>query len=46
MTANSLSSVPLHQRCLEDERKEKFGGIDRKLKRKIDEKKQAHGLKQ
>ena len=34
------------QNQLEDERKEKLGGIDRKLKRKIDEKKQAHGLKQ
>ncbi len=31
---------------LEDERKGKAGAIDRKLKRKIDEKKQAHGLKQ
>ena len=34
------------QNQLEDERKEKLGGIDRKLKRKIVEKKQAHGLKQ
>ena len=34
------------QNRLEDERKDKMGGIDRKLKRKIDEKKQAHGLKQ
>jgi len=34
------------QNRLEDERKEKMGGTDRKLKRKIDEKKQAHGLKQ
>ena len=34
------------QNQLEDERKEKMGGIDRKLKRKIDEKKQAHGIKQ
>ena len=34
------------QNQLEDERKEKLGVIDRKLKRKIDEKKQAHGLKQ
>ena len=34
------------QNQLEDERKEKLGDIDRKLKRKIDEKKQAHGLKQ
>lgn len=34
------------QNRLEDERKEKMGGIDRKLKRKIDEKKQAHGIKQ
>ena len=34
------------QNQLEDERKEKLGGIDRKLKRKIDQKKQAHGLKQ
>lgn len=31
---------------LDDEKKEKAGAIDRKLKRKIDEKKQAHGLKQ
>lgn len=29
-----------------DERKGKEGGIDRKLRRKIDEKKQAHGLRQ
>lgn len=34
------------QNRLEDERKEKMGGIDRKLKRKIDEKKQAHGIRQ
>ncbi len=34
------------QNRLEDERKGKAGVIDRKLKRKIDEKKQAHGLKQ
>ena len=34
------------QNQLEDERKEKSGAIDRKLKRKIDEKKQAHGLRQ
>ena len=34
------------QNQLEDERKEKTGAIDRKLKRKIDEKKQAHGLRQ
>lgn len=34
------------QNRLEDERKDRMGGIDRKLKRKIDEKKQAHGLKQ
>lgn len=34
------------QNRLEDERKGKAGAIDRKLKRKIDEKKQAHGLKQ
>lgn len=34
------------QNQLKDERKEKLGSIDRKLKRKIDEKKQAHGLKQ
>ncbi len=31
---------------IEDERRGKDGAIDRKLKRKIDEKKQAHGLKQ
>ncbi len=36
----------MFQNRLEDERKDKMGGIDRKLKRKIDEKKQAHGLKQ
>ena len=34
------------QNQLDDERKGKAGAIDRKLKRKIDEKKQAHGLKQ
>ena len=34
------------QNQLDDEKKGKAGGIDRKLKRKIDEKKQAHGLKQ
>ena len=34
------------QNQLEDERKEKAGAIDRKLKRKIDEKKQVHGLRQ
>jgi len=31
---------------LEDDRKGKLGVIDRKLKREIDEKKQAHGLRQ
>lgn len=36
----------IFQSRLEDERKGGKGGIDRKLKRKIDEKKQAHGLKQ
>lgn len=34
------------QNRLEDERKGKGADIDRKLRRKIDEKKQAHGLKQ
>lgn len=34
------------QNRLEDERKSKAGSIDRKLKRVIDKKKQAHGLKQ
>ena len=34
------------QNQLDDEKKGKAGGIDRKLKRRIDEKKQAHGLKQ
>ena len=34
------------QNRFEDERKEKGVAIDRKLKRKIDEKKQAHGLRQ
>lgn len=34
------------QNQLDDEKKGKAGGIDRKLKRKIDEKKEAHGLKQ
>lgn len=34
------------QNQLDDEKKGKTGAIDRKLKRKIDEKKQAHGLKQ
>lgn len=36
----------LIQNRLEDEKKGKTGGVDRKLKRRIDEKKQAHGLKQ
>ena len=34
------------QSHLEDERKNKEHSIDRKLRRKIEEKKQAHGLKQ
>ena len=34
------------QNRIEDERKGDKGVIDRKLKHKIDEKKQAHGLKQ
>lgn len=34
------------QNRLEDERRGKGATIDRKLRRKIDEKKQAHGLKQ
>lgn len=34
------------QNRLDDERRGKQILIDRKLKRKIDEKKQAHGLKQ
>ncbi len=34
------------QNRIADERKGREGGIDRKLKRKIDEKKQAHGLRQ
>lgn len=34
------------QNRLEDERRGKGAAIDRKLKRKIDEKKQAHGLRQ
>ena len=34
------------QNRLEDERKGRAGAIDRKLKRKIDEKKEAHGLTQ
>ena len=34
------------QNQFDDEKKGKAGAIDRKLKRKIDEKKQAHGLKQ
>ena len=34
------------QNRLEDERKGRIQAIDHKLKRKIDEKKQAHGLKQ
>lgn len=34
------------QNQLEDERKGRIHGIDRKLKRKMDEKKQAHGIKQ
>lgn len=34
------------QNQLDDEKKGKAGAIDRKLKRKVDEKKQAHGLKQ
>lgn len=34
------------QNRLEDERKGKHGMVDRKLRRKIEEKKEAHGLKQ
>lgn len=34
------------QERLTDEHKDKIGSIDRKLKRQIDEKKQAHGLRQ
>ena len=34
------------QNQLDDEKREKAGAIDRKLKRRIDEQKQAHGLKQ
>jgi len=34
------------QNRIVDERKGREGGMDRKLKRKIDEKKQAHGLRQ
>lgn len=34
------------QNRIADERKGREGGIDRKLKRKMDEKKQAHGLRQ
>jgi len=34
------------QNQLEDEHKNKLGSLDRKLRRMIDEKKQAHGLKQ
>ena len=34
------------QNRLEDERKSKQGMVDRKLRRKIEEKKEAHGLKQ
>lgn len=34
------------QNRIADERKGREGGMDRKLKRKIDEKKQAHGLRQ
>ena len=34
------------QNHIADERKGREGGIDRKLKRKIEEKKQAHGLRQ
>lgn len=34
------------QNQLDGEKREKAGAIDRKLKRRIDEKKQAHGLKQ
>ena len=33
------------QNRLEDERKGRPGGIDRKLRRKIEEKKQLHGLR-
>ena len=36
----------LLQNRFDDEKKGKTGGVDRKLKRRIDEKKQAHGLKQ
>lgn len=34
------------QNRIADERKGREGGIDQKLKRRIDEKKQAHGLRQ
>ena len=34
------------QNQMEDERKDRIQTIDRKLKRRIDEKKQAHGLRQ
>ena len=34
------------QSRLEDDKKGRAGAIDRKLKRRIDEKKQAHGIKQ
>ena len=34
------------QNHIADERKGREGGMDRKLKRKIDEKKQVHGLRQ
>ena len=51
--AAALGSVRLLQQLariiqnrMGEERKGGKGGIDRKLKRKIDEKKQAHGLKQ
>ncbi len=37
------SNSEMIQNRLDDERKEKSGGIDRKLKRQIDKKKQAHG---
>ena len=36
----------LIQNKIEDERRSREGMVDKKLRRKIDEKKQAHGIKQ
>lgn len=46
VTARQNGGMKIIQNRIADERKGKEGGIDRKLKRKIDEKRQAHGMRQ